>query len=177
MQTQTTHPATLQEITNQPAVYVGTYGKYNNGSIYGKWIDLTFIEDEADFLALCEEIHADEEDAEFMFQDWQSVPSRFISESGFSSEFWDYLDALKNCDKPEALEAFISYGYEAEYFEEAFMGEYGSEEDFATELLDNTGELDQIPQNLRYYFDYEMYARDLFINDFTYIDGFVFRNI
>ena len=26
---------------SHPKVYVGTYGKYNSGSIEGKWVDLT----------------------------------------------------------------------------------------------------------------------------------------
>lgn len=177
MNTQTQHEAIAQKITNQPAIYVGTYSKYNEGNIYGKWIDLTHIQNEEDFYNLCKEIHQDEQDPEFMFQDWQSIPSRLISESGFSSEFWDYLEALNSSNNPEALEAFISYGYDIKDFEDAYMGEYDNEEEFATELLDSTGELDQIPQSLRYYFNYEMYARDLFINDFTFIDGFVFRRI
>lgn len=50
-------------------------------------------------------------------------------------------------------------------FEEAYRGEYDSKEDFARELLDETGELEAIPENLRWYFDYEAYARDLFISD------------
>ncbi len=50
-------------------------------------------------------------------------------------------------------------------FEDAYRGEYDSEEDFAIELLDETGELNALPENLRHYFDYASYARDLFIND------------
>lgn len=31
----------------------------------------------------------------------------------------------------------------------------------AEELLEETGQLSEIPENLRYYFDYEKYARDI----------------
>jgi hypothetical protein len=87
----TTHPAINSKvITDQMAVYVGTYAKYNDGSIFGAWIDLTLIQDEEDFNELCKAIHYLEEDPEFMFQDWQSIPSKYISESGLSSEFWEY---------------------------------------------------------------------------------------
>lgn len=55
--------------TTTPAVYVGTYHKYNCGSIAGKWLDLTEFDDEQDFFAACSELHADEEDPELMFQD------------------------------------------------------------------------------------------------------------
>ena len=32
-----------------------------------------------------------------------------------------------------------------------------------------------IHESLRCYFDYESFARDLFIDSFTFIDGYVFR--
>ena len=33
-----------------PAVYVGTYHKYNCGSIFGKWFDLTEFDGREDFV-------------------------------------------------------------------------------------------------------------------------------
>ncbi|CSU01471.1 Antirestriction protein [Shigella sonnei] len=36
-----------------PAVYVGTWHKYNCGSIAGRWFDLTTFDDERDFFAAC----------------------------------------------------------------------------------------------------------------------------
>ena len=32
---------------SNPAVYCGTYAKYNNGSLYGMWIDLSTFENYA----------------------------------------------------------------------------------------------------------------------------------
>ena len=46
-------------------VYVGTYAKYNNGNLYGKWIDLTDYSDSEEFYQACKELHADEADPEF----------------------------------------------------------------------------------------------------------------
>lgn len=71
--------ATLSEAR----VYVGTYGKYNNGSLFGSWLDLSDYSDKEDFYEACREIHKDEEDAEYMFQDWENVPENLIGESGF----------------------------------------------------------------------------------------------
>lgn len=59
-----------------PAVYVGTYHKYNNGSIFGKWFDLTDFDDEESFQVVCRELHKDESDPEFMLQDWEGIPSK-----------------------------------------------------------------------------------------------------
>lgn len=59
--------------------------------------------------------------------------------------------------------------------EEAYQGEYNSDEDFAVQLLDDTGELD--PDSiLGQYFDYEKYACDLMM-DYFESNGHYFRNL
>ena len=75
-----------------PAVYVGTYHKYNCGSIYGKWLDLTDFDGEDEFLKACRELHAGEDDPEFMFQDREGIPSQFASESSVN---WEYIAAFR----------------------------------------------------------------------------------
>ena len=55
-------------------VYVGTYRKYNEGSIEGKWLDLADYTDKADFYEACADLHKDEQGPEFMFQDWEGIP-------------------------------------------------------------------------------------------------------
>ena len=69
-------------------VYVGTYGKYNAGSLFGKWLDLSDYSDKEEFYDACRELHKDEEDAEFMFQDWENVPEGLIDESWLSGNFF-----------------------------------------------------------------------------------------
>ncbi len=68
-------------------VYVGTYGKYNAGSLFGEWLDLSDYSDKEEFYDACRELHKDEEDAEFMFQDWENVPENLIGESWLSENF------------------------------------------------------------------------------------------
>ena len=34
-------------------VYVGTYGKYNNGSLFGAWLDLSNYSDKEEFYEAC----------------------------------------------------------------------------------------------------------------------------
>lgn len=80
--------ATLSEAR----VYVGTYGKYNNGSLFGAWLDLSDYSDKEDFYEACRELHKDEEDAEYMFQDWENVPENLIGESWISENFFTLLD-------------------------------------------------------------------------------------
>ena len=75
-----------------PRIYVGTYAKYNDGSIFGKWFDLSDYSSKEDFLADCAELHKDEADPEFMFQDWEDIPDTFISESSIGEDFWEWWE-------------------------------------------------------------------------------------
>ena len=51
-----------------------------------------------------------------------------------------------------------------EQFQEAFQGVYDSLEAWAEAWAEETGLLAEVPESLRYYFDYERYARDCEIN-------------
>lgn len=75
-----------------------------------------------------------------------------------------------------AVAAFIGwYGsWDADTFESAYMGQHDSEQAYAERYIDETGMLNEIPENLQCYFDYEAFARDLFIGDYYFDDGFVF---
>ena len=42
-----------------------------------------------------------------------------------------------------------------------FQGTYSTVQDFAEQLAEDCGLLEQVPEQLRYYFDFEKYARDL----------------
>lgn len=73
-------------------VYVGTYAKYNNGSIKGDWIELNNFSSIEEFYEFCSELHSDETDPEFMFQDWENIPSELISESGISENIFSIIE-------------------------------------------------------------------------------------
>jgi antirestriction protein len=57
--------------------------------------------------------------------------------------------------------------------EECYQGSWESLEAWAEELLESSGDLDQVPQHLRPYIDVEAYARDLELGGdvFTVEDG------
>ena len=70
-------------------VYVGTYRKYNEGSIKGGWLNLADYPKYGDFLTACKELHKDERDPEFMIQDTEDFPDglscmEWLSESDFN---------------------------------------------------------------------------------------------
>lgn len=157
------------------SIYVGTYAKYNNGSIAGKWLDLEDYTDKEEFIKACCQLHKDEEDPELMFQDWEGIPASMIGECWVSPDLWEIMQE----SNLEAVKAYLSIfnEWDAEDFQDRFRGHFDSWQQMAEELLEETGELDRIPESLRYYFDFEKYARDMELGgDFAEEDGFFFWN-
>jgi antirestriction protein len=158
-----------KETDTMPKIYVGTYAKYNAGSIAGKWLDLEDYQDADEFNAACRELHKDEADPEFMFQDHEDIPEGMISESFLSADIWDWLD-LDETDR-ELLSVYREHVDQAGTFEDAqdaFAGRYDAPEDWAADFLEGTGALESIPENLRHYFDYVSYARDAQYDGMTF---------
>ena len=87
-----------------PRIYVGTWAKYNAGSLSGEWLAL---KDYDNYLELCEvmrAIHEDESDPEPMIQDCEDFPEGFSVVSGSLSEE-EYNDILKACKEEEEEES------------------------------------------------------------------------
>ena len=172
------------ENLSEARIYVGTYAKYNNGSIFGEWLDLSDYSDKEEFYDACRELHKDEADPEFMFQDWEYIPSGLIGESWLSDNIFEIIEAMDDLDdeKQEAFAVWIDHeSYDIEKqditdliskFEDAYQGAYKDEEDYAYEVVDECYDL---PEFAKTYFDYEKFARDLFMTDYWYEDGYVFR--
>ena len=160
-------------------VYVGTYAKYNSGSIEGAWLDCEDYNSKEEFLEACAELHKDESDPEFMYQDYEGFPKDYYSESDISSDLWDEF-LLADADEREAFKIFIEQvsGSGATYdsFQKSYKGWYRTEEDFTYQLVDDLGYIDQMPEHLKNYFDYEAFSRDLFLCDYTFVEGHVFSN-
>ena len=93
----------------------------------------------------------------------------------------DFMDATEYMessyeDDEKAMVAFLEYagGDQACNFDEAYCGQWGSEEEYATELFDDIyGH--EVPDFMQYYINYEAFTRDLFMSDYYYADGYVFR--
>ncbi|ECF6834911.1 hypothetical protein JJ33_24715 [Salmonella enterica subsp. enterica] len=106
------------------------------------------------------------------------IPSQFISECSID---WDFVAAYKQAEKEGREAAFISwaeYTGECDYdaFDDAYRGEAESEEAWAQEMVEDNGLLNEVPEPLRSYFDFEAYARDLFSSGYVFHDGYVFSN-
>lgn len=148
--------------SGNPALYVGTYRKYNDGSLSGAWIDLTTFADEDEFYAFCKDVlHADEEDPELMFQDYENIPDTLYSECGGVSaiyewlnysederdiikEYWDEVEAHASPDK--ILDSLV---YEGDF------------DDFAYEMAKEMLACSNAGDFLRRYFNFKSLANDL----------------
>ena len=147
-------------ISSPSRIYVGTYAKYNNGSIAGAWLDMSNYSDKEEFEAACQELHGEGEH-EFMFQDWEGIPDGFILESNVSDEFFEWA-AMKDSDK-ELLAVYkerVDSEGTLEEAQGAYMGKYGSPEEWAEDFLESCGELAEVPEHLRNYIDFKSYAHD-----------------
>ena len=158
------------DLDGQPSVYCGTYRKYNEGSLYGAWLDISKFCDYEEFIDVCRQLHADEEDPELMFQDYECFPSALYSESCMDEEAFTMIleYAGLNDDEKEAVDDWMTLGhdFDMERFNEAFQGHFSSKEDFAEHIVDECYDIEKCMGSLSSYFDYEAFARDLFMCDY-----------
>lgn len=157
-------------VTYEPKVYCGTYAKYNNGNLFGEWMNLNDYSDYDEFYKACKELHKDEDDPEFMFQDYEDFPSVYYNES-FGRKSFDKIKEFAECDNQDAFMAYLENVNEnADYdeFEQNYCGEWGSKQEFAEETFN---ECFDVPDNISYYIDYEKFARDIFIDSYVSVDA------
>lgn len=165
------------ELDGNPSVYCGTYAKYNEGSLYGLWLDLTSFDSYDEFIEVCNQLHADEVDPELMFQDFGGFPSCLYSESCMDEETFDKIIEYANLseNEQEALDDYLSFhDFDIEEFKCRYQGKWSSEIEFAEHIVNEFYDLDKMGI-LAQYFDYEAYARDIFSSSYDMGDnGHVF---
>lgn len=86
-----------------PRIYVGTWAKYNAGSLSGEWLALKDYDNYSELCEVMRAIHEDESDPEPMIQDCEDFPEGFSVVSGSLSEE-EYNDILKACKEEEEEE-------------------------------------------------------------------------
>jgi antirestriction protein len=148
-------------MSDTPRLYVGTYAKYNNGSIEGAWLDLDDYADKDAFLEAARALHADEADPELMYQDFEGFPREMYCESSVSDELFEWVHM--DDDDKALLAVYLEHVDQEgtlEQAREAYCGTYKNPEDWAFETLEGDGSLNALPESLRRHFDYESYARE-----------------
>ena len=173
----------LQELEcerESPALFCGTYGKYNEGNLGGMWVHPYTFDSYEDFKTFCLAIHADENDPALMYQDFANLPDSIYHESMGEEEFNNLLKYCELCDDycVSAVDDFLEWfrPEDLDRMDDAYMGVFDSKEDFAREIVNDCYDINKMMGSLADYFDYEALARDLFISDYLFgSHGTVFR--
>lgn len=96
-------------MNDSPKAYVGTWAKYNEGDLDGKWIDLDDYSNYKEFMEAAKKLHSDEENPEIMVQDTDNIPNwmkEYINEYGIDSDIvWGYIN-LDDYEK-ELVDGYI----------------------------------------------------------------------
>lgn len=65
------------------------------------WVDLTTFDDYYDFMEFCQLLHVDEEDPEFMYQDYENFPADYYSESCLDEFEFDKIIEFAEMDEDD----------------------------------------------------------------------------
>lgn len=165
-------------------IYLTNLGKYNEGELVGEWVELPCTG--ADLEAVKERIGiSDEPDEngnyyeEYFITDYETdISGLTVGEYDNLEELNDLAETLDNLDESEKeiVNAMISECYTLEDAMDKkddcmIYWNCHDMEDVAMEYAEETGLLDSIPENLRSYFDFEAFGRDMsFEGQFVFTD-------
>jgi len=156
-----------------PQAYVACLASYNNGILHGDWIALDGSENinrrikeilRSSPISKAEEyaIHDHEHCGNLGEYDGRGALIRIATAYQATQQegiewkaFAAYCDHLSEEISTEAIQ----------HFQESYAGASSSIEGWCEEFLEDSGQLSEIPENLRYYFNFESLARDMQIND------------
>lgn len=138
----------LTNCLDTASIYCGTYAKHNNGSLYGKWLNLADYSDYEDLLKAMRELHGDEDDPEFMLQDHENCELfeklGLIGENFLSPEIYEIAEQINESEYYiEVYEACldnlgkVDFQSLDEYINNFYYGEFSSDEDFIQYLYED----------------------------------------
>lgn len=154
--------------TNESRIYVACLSAYNNGYLHGAWIDACQEPDEIkneikEMLSKspiqdAEEwaIHDYEGFGKFRLTESHNIER--VSECAIAIDEYGFIIADLMDHLGGTLDDAIYY------MDNNYQGEFEDLEAYADHFLEETGEIKQIPNNFRYYFDMKAYGRDLELN-------------
>ena len=153
--------ATGSDHQTRPRIYVACLAAYNNGKLHGRWIVVTDPDDVrhqvADMLAASPEPGAEE----WSIHDSEGFEGAELSEWANFETVCDLADFIAEHGELGA-KLYAHFGNDLEQAGAQFddyAGEYASLGAFAEDLHDSTRT--ELPDDLRYYMDWDARGRDL----------------
>lgn len=171
-------------------VYATCLASYQKGFLIGEWIELGIDEDELNhtikrILKMGEEACNDGDiHEEYFLTDWEG--EEFFQVREYTNVYelnkevvrfneLDLDDCSKKCVSFLMSENIVSNLDEAlEKYEDCLIYEDMSFLDLSFQIVDEQFSLDELPQFVSNYFDYEKFASDLELDNYTAIDGDIF---
>lgn len=164
--------------------YAACLAFYNNGVLHGAWIDAS---DDVDAMgeAVAEMLRASPcpnvtvehpktgemvpSAEEWAVHDYDGFPSSFGEYPGLTkiAEYVELIEAAEECGVPDHVAAKVVGNFSGDIEEalqairDGYRGRYDSLAAYAEELLEDTGALEGIPEELARYIDFQAYGRDL----------------
>lgn len=147
------------------------------GSGLGSWV-ASAVSDERRPCAVCEGRGKVPSAEEWAVHDYDGVPSDFGEYPSVEKlcQYAGLFEELESYEDEGAFRAYLDqvHGNDldsaVEDFRERYQGHHASFQDFAEEYAEAVGLLSDVPDNIRCYFDYERFARDL-AHDYTVVEG------
>ena len=165
-------------------VFITNLGKYNEGELVGKWLDLPCEDIEKELASIGVSDEPDENGnyyEEYFITDYENDYGYKVGEYDSLDELNEIAEELENLDEwdKEIVNAFIENGSDIEEALDGLRdGDYmvfsncSDMTDVAYQYIEETGLLNDIPEGLRNYFDYEAYGRDMsFEGTFIFTDN------
>jgi antirestriction protein len=151
----------------------------------GTWVDMDEVTTWEQVEAILLDLFPTAQIDEILCSDIEGLPRHFYASNcdSFSMTEWaDFKEQLATTHlDEETIDAYLDNmgtygGVDIDAIQDSYYGQYDDFTDFAYHLMEETGDLEQIPESLRGYFDYEKFGHDLSY-DFFESNGYFFRNI
>lgn len=161
-------------------IYLTNLGKYNEGELIGEWVNLPVSNEELE--KVFKRIGINEEYEEYFVTDFESDFGYHVNEYDNLDELNEVAEKIENLDEDQseiakALIHDLDYTVD-EAIDKVSDGDYiiwsecNSMTDVAYQMVEEYGYLNNIPENVARYFDYESYGRDLgFEGTFIFMDN------
>lgn len=158
-------------------IFISNLKEYNNGKIIGEWVSLPC----EDIKEVLDKISNNDNDELFISDYETDINGLKIGEYEDILQLNEIAEEIDNLSDDEllALQAYLEqYNDIEQALEEVHQGNYriyyncDNMEDVAYQVVNDCGLLDGVPEEVKIYFDYEAYGRDMEINGtFIQIDN------
>lgn len=150
-------------------IYITNLGKYNEGELLGEWVELPISEDELN--NVLKRIGINEMYEEYFITDYETDFDYEIGEYDSISKLNDLAYQLQDIKEgKEVIKAMLESGYDMEESIEKFKNndfviwsDCRDMSDVAYYYVEESGMLNNVPDGLAQYFDYELFGRDMYL--------------